>query len=661
MLPLAVLFYQLSKVGDVHIRAEPVSQAISEMGQVFREDWRAEGITGTTVIVDADNITPEDLKAVMSRAVTASFFRSGLTQILKRTREQRAHLEEVERARLAAALKEGLRKAGTYDLAQKEYRVVNLGALADAAERQIRDNLDRGTFSSAPARNLEGKLPATPYLKRVAALLGAPALAVLLPGDRVVYSTEPTAMQRSFPEHGRLFTDYSRDLERVRATVRPGARGVYRIEGSVLHVPTLELISSKNPPAKLVTVCAATGSMGSGLRVSLTFEALDMDDRTIDRSSLDIPVHVTPAITPSLLDSSNVIETPSGISHMVEALSAGETPPGSVNPALRLVDSNEEPLAIFPAPLLEQLAASLHLKLFALLPDSVYELLGKLPATRRLSAADLIRALSETETVDVQVENGWLVVTPTLPLEAAREHVDRRSLSEMLKAVRRDQDVPLDALAVFFIANPLASETLSLPKLLSQLKGGRRAAIAAEPGAHWLRFYGAMKSAFGVAEGWNTRFSQLQPEGRMLLTRATYAGRLTSTTGSGFGQCEPTQLFPDGIPPNGFVLWTLQRETTLTFSSPGEDDCSLKLPQVAALLKDANASVACPPGWRLRIRTGNFTTVRPRTSSSGWMQISHTKATRKQITILTEGEDGPASTSISALPRDIQKELNSGM
>lgn len=645
----ALLLQHPPKLRNVHIAAGPLSAVVRNLGHAVGEDWRVDGIGPATLVVDADGVTPQELKATVSMAIDATFFADGSTQVLKRTRDQRLAQGKQELLRLTAATKDAFHLAGLDDPDQTKFKPENLGALADAAERQIQEAFDKGTFKGAPARQLLDKLPAKPYLKQIGQALGPAALAGLFPGSRSVYSTNPTPMQKPLPRAESLWADYTRDLERVRATVPPGERGVFRRGNFVMRDSTLEQIAAKTPPAKLVTVCSTTGSMGSGLRINLVLEAIDADGKTVDRSSLELPIHAAARITPVLTASTAPIAVPESVLDVLDRLKGGSADP--------TVAATEEPLAAIPASLLQELAAALHLKLLAIVPDALYSLLDNLPRKPEMPAAELVAAIAATETVDMRVNSGWLVVTPTLPAEADSEYVDRESLHKLLRAIERNKAIPTDALASFYLSNPTVTEYMPLPMTLIRRLTGGRPDMFAEAGAPWLRFYGVMAATQGTGKLWNLRISQLSPDQMSLLTRATYSGSLRSTKSGGVGQTEPTELYGDGIPPDGFVLWTSQDETKLAFHADGETDCTLGLRQVAALMKDEKAQIYCPATWRSRIRSGTFVSVRPIFARSGALQISPSRDVYKHVTRLTEGEGQPCP-SISALPQAIQDELN---
>ncbi|MFI5387246.1 MAG: hypothetical protein ACHQ50_14135 [Fimbriimonadales bacterium] len=690
---VALLASAQSGVARIEIPAQPVSLAIRALAASLRQDLRTDkSLDGLTLLISANAATPQEVEAKLARACSASWLPMGTASLFTRTRDQRIEVERAERTRFAKAIEAGMREAGVYDPAQTSFKAENIGKMVDSAEALLKEATQSHEIRTPSSlfMPIYDKLPAKPYSKRIAAAIGPQALSQLEPGDRIVYTSKPNQLQAQLPKSDTILPQYVNDLTAVQATVEPKPRGVYSLNGSSgrMDIPVLQLFSSRERPEKVVfTASRSFSGSFSGDGIGIQLESIGQSGRTLDTGNLRVPADPDPVLPRDLVDSTSEVSlspeevsllaalakttaptgpSPGGMPVGLEtepqpyAPSGGGVPPEPANPAVDLVKSGAEPLAGLPSDLLRGVARANHLKLLAVLPDSCFGVFKKIKASPKMPTSDVLKAFAATRSVDMAVEDGWLIVTPIYSMTAAREHVDRDSMRRLLLEVEKRGDrLPMDGQGQFYLANPNLSDRDVLACTMAELWGGRDGVIAGL-GAHWLRFYSAILGHRpGYGQTATIPFSSLDPAESATLRRAAFSERLRSYLNRDrYLTTEPTEVFVDGIP-DGKIVWRNSDRCTFRFVAEGEQPLEMDIFTLARLKRgdSPEALPGIPAAWRRRILYGDFQSVQPNLSKTDIIEVKFSPSTLHYMQTGQRRQSGLPVNSLERLPQDLLDEL----
>lgn len=368
-----------------------------------------------------------------------------------------------------------------------------------------------------PRIDLRGALVATPggrAAAQIASLIGAGELARIEPGQRVVYSTRPTPMQRPLVgaalgivqrmiEEERVFQEVTLDMVRSRF---PAIDDAMSRGGRSRNEPS-------GPIAKvlfIVTPGRAEGRPGRGAfrapwQMPVEIVALDAQGRQVTRNLGLLEISEDEA-APTGDAGGEPIAFSDEAKAWARAIQFGSRRPGggpfgggpiaevvgavfSFGPedqddsALKVADRlrqamadplQNEPLAFYVGPAF--LAAAGDENLIASLPDDLLTSLAPAVNAGITTGNLLARAASEWN-LDVRREGGWMLVAPENRTAARFARIDRAALAAVLSVVSQGRNLSLDELAAYAARRPRGATSwdLALWRILNPVSAGTQA------------------------------------------------------------------------------------------------------------------------------------------------------------------------------------------
>ncbi|MFQ3587586.1 MAG: hypothetical protein SNJ76_07985, partial [Fimbriimonadaceae bacterium] len=462
--------------------------------------------------------------------------------------------------------------------------------------------LQRGTGSSA----------VNAAIGRFLAALDPRLIAQMSGSSRLVFSSNPTMMQRPLPGNasqivGELVAAHNREVASRPAESTGPANEILDRVRAMGWVPSNRPIDT--PPAK-VLLSISNDNFGVGLSaVELTL--FDREGRVILRGQQML--NLTPGNSilsmamggeqpgprpapPTFEGPDSPLELSSETAEMVGVV--GRIVSGNLTLSRGLEEKllrpdQYDPLSFGPSEGLIAASKAKRLNLVANLPDSLAGGLGQLmqamsPGSGPASTVhQFLARMFASSDVQAAIDGGWLTVEPKEPSKSRRERVDRRALAALLADTRRTGTLSLDALAAYAVDNPPPTQSpgalLHIMLMAPGAVGGMQGAMS-----DWnlLRFWGTLGQAQRetLFRGGTIAFGQLTPVQRTSLERVLFGpnANLRVTQGTGnrtprgglMGMVEnmlprpardfreePTEIMPTGLPAMGTISASNRVET----------------------------------------------------------------------------------------------------
>lgn len=471
---------------DLSFPAQSAKSALVRLTEATGITFEAGGKLGSEpLLIHVTDVSVRDLMPRIAQAMSAEWEKTPSGYRLIRSpglvRKQETAELDARVAGLRRAISEYLEKNADrrkWDKARVEQSI--------AAERKRREEMTRAvashdgdgdmvltTFSSTPSAT-----PAMIALFEVLSTISARDLAAIAPNSRVVFASQPTPMQKAAPFDARkamnVFLDahnlLARTLSADAGTTRPNMRfeGGLDLEAKPITSPLgklLLIVSRRGPDSSLMLHLKIADDKGKVIGTAVAVlslppttaaKALDVKTAqwTPSPESIELLSLIGAAQESSRKSSVNVMEINGD-----RVVFSSDAPRASrpISPALleRLCrPEQDDPLGFYVSEALSAAAVARGDDLVASPPDSAFVgLAGLLGDKGSLSSAfaDLDR-IGLTASVD----SGWLVVGAARPAEARAARIDRSALGTLLRTVRNAGYARLDDLGAFAAALPRA-------------------------------------------------------------------------------------------------------------------------------------------------------------------------------------------------------------
>lgn len=563
-------------------RAAPVPTVLENLS-------RASGVRLTSVpavaseivVVRVEDATLQSVMDRIARVTSGEWVRDGNGFRLQADTSSRRSEETADIASRAEEIRRAI----------DELRRAEQNPTAAAGPLETVRVLQRGTGSSAAAN------AAVQFLSAV-----DPRLIAQMPdASRIVFSTNPTRMQRPLPGNvnqivGDLIAAHNREVASRSADSTGPANPVMERLRSMGLFPVNRPIQA--PPAKVVLAISNNG-FGVGALVA-ELKLFDQEGAVIlrgqqllnlNRGILSTALGNNPAATRPTPPTFEGEDAPLRFSPETTEFAGvfGRAAAGTTTLSRGLEEKLlrpdlYDPLAFAPSEGLILSSKAKGWNLVGNLPDSMAGGLAQLEQTLAPGAASpttvhqfLARTFVAPD-VTAAVSDGWLTVEPKNPAESRRERVDRRALAALIGEARRTGTPSLDAIAAYAVHNrpplqtPAATTHLILmaPNALSLgLQGGM---------LDWnmLRFWGSLTQSQRdtLYRGGTIAFGQLNPSQRANLERVLFGPNAGLRAERGEGVIlrnlpgivqnvmnlpardfreEPTEIMPAGLPGMGSI------------------------------------------------------------------------------------------------------------
>jgi hypothetical protein len=529
----------------VHVEDAPLSELMNRIAKVMNGEWRPEG----------------------------EGFRLGVATAARR-QEERAEQE----ARLKAVQE-------------------RVKALAEEAAKPREGAQPPGGFMpsfSPPA--------ASAAIARLLQTIDLTLIASLPEEGRIVFATNPTPSQRPLPQSiGPIIDTLIKEHNASAVKAPPVDAQQEQMIPDFMRamMRNMRPTTITTPPAKVALVATRSSFMES-LRVDLLL--YDAKGQVLFNGSQDIGIDFEGLMRmiPGQAQEEEPAEgdkTPIELSpetKEIQTFFGSMMQPNAqakISPEVRaklLRPDLHDPLSFFHSDSLRGIAKARKMNVVAHIPDTVIEFGGMFaPASATVGAA--MKAFSEGETTLAE-EEGWILVTPSAPMEARRKHVDRRALAALIAAAEAKGTASLDDIASYALTNNSPMETpaaMSYVMLFAPTAMG----FSMSGMTNWqaLRLYGALnqQQRQTLAQGGRIPLNALGPAAgaaaRELLFGASTGltvERAEDTPGEdslpafirvpmarfmGGQQSsilqEPTQVMPSGLPATGYLTASIASET----------------------------------------------------------------------------------------------------
>jgi hypothetical protein len=425
--------------------------------------------------------------------------------------------------------------------------------------------------------------------------IGPDAFATLADDDRIVFSTAPTRMQRGFPGNvapifEELITEHNKQTANRPERTEPKTDEEQELENwmKAIFGRSLEENPINERPAKALLV-AGSGMFGFGTTLELRLygsngkvllrgqQMIALEDNPFAAMAVNAqnPKPQTPAISgDTAIELSNTTEE---LSRIFGGLMQGSTESLSKDLEERLTRPDlYDPLSFVPSESLIFSAKHKNLNLVADLPDGMVSFFGMMVGNQKKTVETFLTELRNNRDVKVEMTDGWLSVRPSKPEEARNKRADRLALAKLIAAARSKGSASLDDIAAYAqTSDPPMEATVSMPYLILFAANTVSNGMSGMVDWNMLRLYGSLSQGQrdSLLNGAGIPFGNLSPNQQAIVRKMGFGpnARLAvqdadkpEEPGGFLGMIkrfmpgmgldwreEPTEIMPNGLPPNG--------------------------------------------------------------------------------------------------------------
>lgn len=610
-------------------RAATAPVLVAEIAKSYNQRLEVSPTMRTEILmVSVENARVVDVLTKLAVAATASWQPIEGGYRLVPDKAERAIEASAERARRLLAIQKGIEQRAAEAKESGEETAAMMGAFAG------------GMMGS---HSVDGFLP----------MIDLNAIASLRPGERVVFATAPTPMQRP------LKGDPSRLLQGMIAAHNQQAK---EIAAHMSEMPPEVEAFMKGPigdrfrkmsrpivgaPAKVIVTASRGGNLmsflgGGGLDLRVEVRAYGADGSVMLEESGALDANVRSVLmsfgkekpsAPPANGKTTPIEYSEDAKEILsmgvkigssDVMGGGFGRVSKLKPEVRariLRPDEYEPLGLFPGEGLTALAKARRKPIVAELPDAAFiSMFGTAPKTVEEVEADL-----KEGSMRLVPDNEWVVVRPADPDTARSSRVDRAGLRNLLAAVADHGTPTLDDMAAYAMTSPSPlSDTVGLffistflPSEMSSMNG----LISWDT----LRLYGSLSPSQRqtIADGGSISFGNVGATGQAALRSLLYGSegsvnveregqpegndpismgmRMAMGGGGVDARDEPTQVAPNGLPMDGVLRGGRTGEPAFQLLGDTGGNATVGVSELAlfSLLKDAQLPGNGGSGMRL--------------------------------------------------------------
>ncbi|QYK53276.1 MAG: hypothetical protein KF824_13605 [Fimbriimonadaceae bacterium] len=241
--------------------------------------------------------------------------------------------------------------------------------------------------------------------------------------------------------------------------------------------------------------------------------------------------------------------------------------------------------------------------LVAALPDEIYQFTNELSET-----VGEFREFVESHDVVESEADGWWMLTPKDPAEVRADRVSRTALAQMLALGQNRMFLPLDPIADFVYQYPNASENSVASNVMRMFAPQIFMSIFGETAStDHLRLYGSLSRAHrnSLKAGTPLQVSQMPQATRTVVEQLVFGadGKISAVNAEtalepvsvsqmmqgmmgagmsmgsgGIGNEEPTEVFPNGLPPAGRLAMKVHKTQYLVAVSTDGSAMKMNMP-----------------------------------------------------------------------------------
>jgi hypothetical protein len=523
------------------------------------------------------------------------------------------------------------------------------------------------------------------------------------PEARVVYSSNPTRMQRLLPgdlrpivaelvaEHNRLAAANRREMEEEGLNEEMKAW----VELAKSFGLDREAKPIEGRPAKLLLI-ASRSTMFGGLEVELRL--YDQKGKVVLQDEMNFGMteflrmaqetmegEAKPGGQPAADDAPiEYSKTTQEFNKLFQTLMAptGRTPLTEETDAKLSRPDLYDPLSFAPSEALFAVSKKRQLNVAAMLPDNIVSFL-EVFSGGSATVHGFLEGLKGEDSIQTETKGGWLIVRPAFPSETRRSRVDRMGLARLIGAAKRNGAATLDDVAAYAQTSPSPYED-SFAMMYLMLFAPNAVQQGMQGMVDWnsIRFYGLLtpNQKQTLADRGRILFGNLSPAQQELVRRMAFGsgsdlriqdpnakpkseqgfmemmvGFMGARGGSDHRQ-EPTEIMPNGLPASGFLTGSLSVEPAAkavgndpltAFAALGADELAM----FRFFKEDPNMSMMAGMMPTVdKVRLGERTTIELK------FFVAPEVALERSLQDHRFPKDGPV-VSINQLPADFQARI----
>jgi hypothetical protein len=469
-----------------------------------------------------------------------------------------------------------------------EKSATTLANLVNDAQRtqQPDGRFDNGAWQRLQA--LDAKAPGGRALTRILAALDAKQLASLPTDYRIVFSDQPTNMQRPLPK------EVIPGLQQMVAEQNMWSDIATKVfndprDGAMFSNAAWMKKPFDGQRGKVLLMISKSSGARQNLGANIEIAASDQKGTIVVRGSQYLN---TGAFTNYKAPVAQPNEKPIPMSPLGEAaqviMQRGPTNGAERKIPKELVDllldpEHHEPLALATGDMLVKIAEMKGENLVADMSDELF-LIGVFAGAQKMTPSMAIKTLEMGSAVSEK--NGWLTISPVGPASSRSQRMDRSVVGQFVRAVARDGRPSLEEQAKYAVATT-GELYNTLGFMITMILSQSQQSEYFDSGM--LRFYGLLDPSQRQALIRGTRLSlggltsaQIELINKMVFgqnpnlhTKQQQRGPLSDNAWeafyNGIGR-EATEMFPNGIPRNSTVALRSQTESVLIsppYEAPG--------------------------------------------------------------------------------------------
>lgn len=365
----------------------------------------------------------------------------------------------------------------------------------EAMQQMMQQARDGGNQRGAAGRNMRGLMNNNPEGRAAAkflALIGAENLAAIPTGNRIVYATSPTQMQKGLGNNAwSVVQQYMAERQNYRDAMAqmPQEGNLPGIRTGGPGGPGGQTTQQDLAPAKLIIVCQNQNNFFSNGMVNVqfmianksgqiigsgfSFVNADQAEPTVSNSGEGDAITVSESAKtwakilkpggvfgggPMMMQSRG----PGGRTQQVtiavagsELQGGGETKETALTEEQKktLLDvANVDPLSLVASEVFASAANNLNTNMIACLPDELVYEVSSVVGSSGITVSQLLETSKKLWKMKVTQENGLLLIQPEYPFTERASRVDRVGLSKILAKTNTKAKLSLEELGAYALA-----------------------------------------------------------------------------------------------------------------------------------------------------------------------------------------------------------------
>jgi hypothetical protein len=475
----------LTKKITVDIPASRATAALAALGKAAGLNMEPAGnLKDEVFVIRATDQTIDSIMQRIAQAENGKWIQQSGLYLLTRESSTSVAQEKAELQARASFIQAAIAKLTDGVAKQPKFDEAAAQKLADETKRSMEQMMqERG----GPGRiNISGPIEKTPAARAIARLLASMdpvKLAQINQNERVVFSTNPTPVQRGLGGAGtNAFNQFVQEQKAYTAAYNAGQPQDGNNRVMMFNGFGTPSMGVGDPRLGLgVGLVVVQRRFEGGLNIDILAADTKYDTIATGSYTLQLPRSVTTAtpagsqqplkISDEAKEMAKAFEGNGGgagggpimfravsVAGGGQVFATSSSPSGGANikisPALRAKILNPEkidPLSFVPGEAMTALAKQSNKNLVALLPDYCFGSLTRQFASD-VTASQLLANMGPTHSLTTKQDGDWIVISPSMPYSGRAATINRSALGNLLRTLDKQGSLRLDEVANFAMA-----------------------------------------------------------------------------------------------------------------------------------------------------------------------------------------------------------------